>query len=186
METQRFAEQRIPVLLEAAGPGTVTFLSCEPLLEELDLRLTDYTDPDAINPVTGHKNCGGCSGYPGIAHEPACCKGPGEWSGISWVIAGGESGRKARITEPDWVRSLRNQCVAAGVPFLFKQWGEWAPAGMSVGHLSDQRERHVGGIIRDPNHPDIPWRQLMRRVGKKAAGRLLDGRTWDEYPAVTR
>ena len=72
--------------------------------------------------------------------------------GIHWVIAGGESGSKARSMHLDWARGIRNQCRVAGVPFFFKQWGE----------------RH----------------QLGRRVGKKAAGRLLDGREWNEYPNV--
>ncbi len=71
-------------------------------------------------------------------------------SGIDWVICGGESGPGARPMHPDWVRSIRDQCVAAGVPFLFKQWGEHNEHGV--------------------------------KVGKKAAGRVLDGRVWDEYP----
>lgn len=70
--------------------------------------------------------------------------------GIDWVIVGGESGPNARPMHPEWVRSIRDQCVAAGVPFLFKQWGEHDENGV--------------------------------KVGKKAAGRVLDGRVWDEYP----
>ena len=70
--------------------------------------------------------------------------------GIDWVIVGGESGPNARPMHPEWVRSIRDQCVAAGVPFLFKQWGEYDENGV--------------------------------KVGKKAAGRMLDGRVWDEYP----
>lgn len=100
------------------------------------------------------------------------------------MIVGGESGPGARAMCQDWARSLRDQCVAAGVPFLFKQWGAWAPTEvLSVGYLSDPRERY-GEIVQDGEHPDIPWRRLYRRVGKKAAGRELDGRTWDEYPSV--
>ena len=49
------------------------------------------------------------------------------WRPLDWVVAGGETGAGARPTDPDWVRGLRDRCVAAGVPFLFKQWGEWAP-----------------------------------------------------------
>lgn len=70
-----------------------------------------------------------------------------------WVIAGGESGPKARAADPDWFRSLRDQCRDFGIPYLFKQWGEW-----------------------------LPREEGMVRVGKKAAGFLLDGRTWDEMP----
>lgn len=73
---------------------------------------------------------------------------------INWVICGGESGPKARPMHPDWVRSLRDQCKAANVPFMLKQWGEYGP---------------VNG-------------DNMVRMGKKAAGRLLDGEIWDQYP----
>lgn len=82
-------------------------------------------------------------------------------AGLHWVICGGESGPGARPMHPDWARSLRDQCVAAGVPFLFKQWGAWLPC-------ADPTCECDGSC----------------RVGKKRAGRELDGRTWDEYPAV--
>lgn len=82
-----------------------------------------------------------------------------------WVIAGGESGRHARPMRPDWVRSLRDQCAAAGVPWLFKQWGEWAP-----NYLTENGDR-------------IESTMWMDRMGKKAAGRLLDGREHSEFPA---
>lgn len=75
-----------------------------------------------------------------------------------WVIAGGESGPGARPMHPDWARLLRDQCAAAGVPFLFKQWGEWQ-WGEWAGEM------------------------LARRIGKKAAGRLLDGVLHDWAPA---
>lgn len=80
--------------------------------------------------------------------------------GISWVIAGGESGPGARPMKPRWARQVRDQCVNAGVPFFFKQWGAWAPLEPDL--LGDGT--------------------TLRRVGKRAAGRLLDGRTWDEMP----
>ena len=70
--------------------------------------------------------------------------------GVGWVIAGGESGPRARPMDVEWARGVRDQCLASGVPFFFKQWGEHGPDG--------------------------------RREGKKRAGRLLDGRTWDEAP----
>lgn len=78
---------------------------------------------------------------------------------LNWVICGGESGPGARPMQLDWARSLRDQCQEAGVPFLFKQWGAWQPQ-----------------YVDDPRGP------LYERVGKKKAGRLLDGRLWDEYP----
>ncbi|MEQ8278349.1 MAG: phage Gp37/Gp68 family protein [Deltaproteobacteria bacterium] len=84
-----------------------------------------------------------------------------EWNGavLDWVICGGESGPGARPMHPDWARSLRDQCVEAGTAFLFKQWGAWAPAGDS---------------------------DITMLLGKKAAGRELDGRTWDQVPEVRR
>jgi len=105
-------------------------------------------------------------------------------TGVDWVIVGGESGRGARPMHPDWARSLRDQCQAAGVPFLFKQWGEWAPSYQLRSEraippdprVREERVVEVGtggsGVIR------------LHRVGKKAAGRELDGRTWDEFPQV--
>lgn len=95
----------------------------------------------------------------------------GDFALIDWVICGGESGHGARPMHPDWARSLRDQCQAAGVPFLFKQWGNFSP-------VSDGKTRYESvqsGVTMDEPFP-------MYRVGKKAAGRLLDGRTWDEFP----
>lgn len=91
------------------------------------------------------------------------------WIGsIDWVIVGGESGPGARPMHPDWARSLRDQCVAAGVPFFFKQWGEWRWVAGSRYDLETQCWVDHG------IEPD--------RVGKKMAGRRIDGRTWDEFP----
>jgi protein gp37 len=97
--------------------------------------------------------------------------------GLDWVIAGGESGPGARPMHPDWARSLRDQCQAADVAFFFKQWGAWAPTGVR-GLGDNERERCVG----DPD--ELGAREVIRRIGKKAAGRELDGRTWDEFPAA--
>jgi protein gp37 len=103
---------------------------------------------------------------------------------LDWIVAGGESGPGARPMHPDWARSLRDQCAAAGVPFLFKQWGEFKP-------YEDERadcfwldpNGHVyGGPTNWPPLPDEP-RAAMCRVGKKAAGRLLDGVEHNEFPA---
>jgi protein gp37 len=99
---------------------------------------------------------------------------------IDWVIAGGESGgAKARPMHPEWARSLRDLCQDANVAFFFKQWGEWAPAGLGIG-LFRPPERLIGPTLDDMGH-----RQIMRRVGKNRAGRELDGRTWDEYPTAS-
>jgi len=89
---------------------------------------------------------------------------------LDWVVLGGESGPHARPMESAWARSVRDQCGTAGVPFFFKQWGEWLPR--------DQLGR------RDPSecYDGCEWTASHVRVGKKTAGRLLDGVTWDEYP----
>jgi protein gp37 len=84
--------------------------------------------------------------------------GPVDLRGVSWVIVGGESGHGARPMYPEWARAIRDQCVAAGVPFFFKQWGEWRPVA--------------------------PRSLNIVQVGKKAAGRLLDGQEWNQMPEV--
>jgi protein gp37 len=82
------------------------------------------------------------------------------WSPLGWVVAGGEIGAGARPMQPDWARGVRDRCTAAGVPFFFKQWGEWAP---DAGNGAERR---------------------MIRMGRRAAGRLLDGRDWSELPVT--
>lgn len=100
------------------------------------------------------------------------------FGGIDWVIVGGESGPGARPMHPDWARSIRDQCQAAGVPYFFKQWGEWAPDSMLESGRGDiSRSLRVAGV----GLCDSVW---MTHFGKKAAGRILDGRTWDEFPKV--
>lgn len=122
--------------------------------------------------------------------------------GIDWVIVGGESGRNARPMHPDWARSLRDQCVTAGVPFFMKQWGEWsdlAPIKNGRHDFTGAKALSINGMLYDTAdlaYPDGPRRDEacrektqgpshltnMYRVGKKNSGRELDGRTWDEYP----
>lgn len=151
VEDNRRAAERIPVLLRINAD--TLFLSCEPLLEDVDLS----------------------SWFNGASSE----RRP------DWVIAGGESGPKARPTHPAWARSLRDQCRSAKVPFFFKQWGEWAPAGYGLGCI-DPRERLVGPPIQGPPAAPPGHRgfEVIRRVGKKAAGRELDGEVHDEFPLI--
>ncbi|OFW26677.1 MAG: hypothetical protein A3H97_00780 [Acidobacteria bacterium RIFCSPLOWO2_02_FULL_65_29] len=94
--------------------------------------------------------------------------------GIDWVIAGGESGGRARPMNPEWARDLRDQCTAAGARFHFKQWGHWSPEQLGV----DREYRRIEVLDRD-GRPVI-----LARLGKKASGRVLDGRTWDQVPSV--
>lgn len=170
-ENQEYADQRIPALLQV--PAAVRFLSCEPLLGPVD--------------VDQWLDCGYESGGPqGWVSEPS----------INWVIVGGESGPGARPMHPDWARSLRDQCVAAGVPFHFKQWGEWQPRDCMTDVPDTQCDEW--GVNEIPLLPDgtdcrgyealadgTKGCRVLRKVGKKAAGRLLDGRAWDEFPAAT-
>lgn len=95
----------------------------------------------------------------------------GEYAtGLDWVITGGESGAKARPSSPSWFRDLLNQCMAADVAFHFKQWGDWAP-GQGISLAKARAEQVADGTT-------------MLRIGKKAAGRSLDGETWDDLPRV--
>lgn len=113
-------------------------------------------------------------GYIGLSCEPLL--GPVDlkrWL-IDWVIAGGESGHGARPMHPDWVRSLCDQCQAAGVPFFFKQWGEFRPAC--------QIPMPPIPAVRSELMEDGGASVHCYRVGKKDAGRLLDGREWNEFP----
>ena len=155
VENQHFANERIPLLLET--PAAVRFLSCEPLLGDIDLLKAD---------ARAHALCG---------YYSSETKENRPLGLLHWVICGGESGSGARPMHPDWARSLRDQCVAAGVPFLFKQWGEWSFDGKWFRKLTENRIRYF-----EPHTEDGNW--LMYRVGKKAAGRLLDGREWNEFP----
>jgi protein gp37 len=168
VEDQISADQRIPVLLET--PAAVRFVSCEPLLESVNLDIGDCWV------------CGGCGETPGHPFQvdgmDICykCGGSGRSDyKIDWVICGGESGPNARPMHPDWARSLRDQCQREGVPFFFKQWGEW---------LWVHPERNLYQFS-SPEHKiaNIDG-QRFYKVGKRKAGRLLDGIEWNEYPEV--
>lgn len=160
VEDQERADERIPALLQV--PARVRFLSCEPLLGPVDLggvRLgRGYDAPpvgkESYDPLG---NIYEGNELIGISFEP----------GIHWVIAGGESGGNARPMHPAWAQSLRDQCETAGVAFHFKQWGEYWPSGKAIAHAP-------AVFMGD---------EVLYRVGKKAAGRLLDGREWNEVPA---
>lgn len=137
VENQHYADIRIPELLKCRELSPVLFLSCEPIVGEVDLTSLwasrcEYRD--VLNGI-----------HVGSSFQQSCAT-------VDWVIAGGESGPAARPADPEWFLSLRNQCWAAGVPFHFKQWGEF--------------DEH------------------QNRVGKKAAGRLLDGVVHDDFPRL--
>ena len=108
--------------------------------------------------------------------------------GINWVIVGGESGPGARPMHPDWARGVRDQCQAAGVPFFFKQWGKWLPASQQTAMGIFNKDK-----TKWKRSDDSPWYKIMIGcegeffipVGKKKAGRLLDGKEYNEYPKGT-
>lgn len=110
----------------------------------------------------------------GVSMEPLL--GPLDLSswldGIDWGVLGGESGTKARPMHPDWARNIRDQFVASKTPFFFRQWGNWSPnclCATSRPHRTTPRP--------EPGKPGV-----MFHCGKKGAGRVLDGRTWDDLP----
>ena len=162
-ENQAMADLRLPILLQI--PGVMHGVSVEPTLGRADLE--EWLWP-------------GCR-LTKAEHDQEC--GGGEWCdamNLDWVICGGETGHHTRPMHPDWVRNARDQAVGAGVPFFFKGWGEWLP--LNQGKLPITKNYH--GAKTKSNwywHPGNPSEASIR-VGKKAAGRLLDGRTWDEVP----
>ncbi|RJO72887.1 MAG: phage Gp37/Gp68 family protein [Myxococcales bacterium] len=118
-----------------------------------------------------------------VSYEPAL--GPIDWRGwefLRWLISGGESGPKARPSHPDWHRAARDFCAAHGIPYFFKQWGSYAPARTDgIGFVTDDDDGSVTPAIhvaRCRMRGDF----CMARVGKSRAGRLLDGREWNEVP----
>lgn len=174
---QTEADRDIPKLL--AVPARVRFLSVEPLLGSVDLTALSYSEVIGNAPTYQDALRGKLwmpAGTPSWPTDQRATVGDRTYvdlcAMVQLVITGGESGSGARPMHPDWVRSLRDQCVAAGVPFFFKQWGEWSPG---PGFACPDAIPRGGWHHFDPECS-------MRRVGKKAAGRLLDSRTWDEMP----
>lgn len=175
VEDQKWADIRIPALLEI--PAAVRWISAEPLLGPIDLlgqldesgthrpRLTYWLDgrPHWGDPTPAR---------PGGLPMSSLKIGPR----LDWVVVGGESGPKARPMHPDWARLMRDQCQTAGVAFLFKQWGSWVTEEQSPEDIV------LPGKATHFHDGAAPY----YKVGKGAAGRVLDGRTWDQYPDVGR
>jgi len=176
-ENQAAADARVPELLRC--PALHFGVSAEPLVGPLDL-----------TPWLGN----GCKANIWM-HGPIGCSNEAHYRrGLGWVIAGGWSGPAATPSHPQWFRSLRAQAAAAGVPFQFKQWGEWAPVGWC--HFDSPAPGNVlvtldGTVL--SQHPRLisgfPLQECimeMRRVGKREAGRLLDGVEHNGAPVVGR
>lgn len=168
VEDQAAADERIPLLLQT--PAAVRWISAEPLLGPVDLStwldIYQYEDGDCWHPRNLSRPL----------HSP------------DWVVVGGESGTKARPMHPDWAYSLADQCAAADVPLLFKQWGEWVSAGARAFGTAAGETRHIRSDGTFWNEDDAALQDecadvlTVVRVGKKAAGRDLGGKLHDGYP----
>ncbi len=183
-EDQRRADERVPDLL--ATPAAVRFVSAEPLLGPI--QFDDYCDGSKfVDWLRGNWWHDGPLDAPG-----AISRGNPK---LDWVIVGGESGKGARPMHPDWARSIRDQCAAAGVPFFFKQWGAWKDGSDFVSDDSVKAVLTDGRVLsadldslRAADRDDSVMRKhptLMRCVGKKAAGRLLDGAEHNAMPKAS-
>lgn len=189
--TQAAFDRDVPKLL--ATPAAVRFVSMEPLLEPVNVRRIGLRPNLWLDPLTGAHSCFGPSwnelnrGAPLPPPLPPMLQHT-----LDWLIVGGESGPGARPMHPDWARAIRAQCADVCVPFLFKQWGEWAP-GECAEHPATRTEQtatltEAGAWIHESLTP-TQSAELHRddepdlfRFGKKRAGRLLDGRQHDEFP----
>jgi len=203
VEDQPRADERIPILLDT--PAAVRWVSAEPLLGPLDLRsIKAPRSPDEpadeleIDRRFDALEIGDFYWFDGENGQPGdCSDGPYREHRIDWVVAGGESGQGARPMHPQWVRAIRDDCAAgsihgdpAPVPFLFKQWGEFVPT-----LTADNGDRLVcleDGVPSpafddDERHPiTTAHGREFWRVGKRAAGRTLDGVTHDAYPETNK
>jgi protein gp37 len=165
------ADRDIPKLLRT--PAQVRGLSLEPLLGSADI--VPYIGGRTFLCSCGFKQTEsemlflGGNNYFCRNCDERCEIHPA----LDWIIVGGESGPNARPMHPEWARSLRDQCRAAGVKFMFKQWGEWAPPPDTFSRSGFEFHVFEGATT-----------EMVVRVGKKAAGRLLDGVLHDEYPDV--
>ncbi len=167
-------------------PAVGHFVSLEPLLGPADLTEIEHVPGHCLHALLGL-----------IAEPDGTCS---HVKGLDWVIAGGESGPGARPMHPDWVRQIRDQCAAFDVPFHFKQWGAWLPWepdqppcwAAQNGQCEDRHTLFPADFDHADNWDDGLWalpdagQAAFQRVGKKAAGRLLDGRTHDAYPEMSR
>ena len=191
-EDQERFDERWPHMEKLAWAGWLTWLSAEPLLGPID----------ATAALWSFRPCGDCpSPDPEKGISEDCCRDPELVDGLKWIVAGGESGAGARPAHPDWFRQIRDDSQRAEVAFHFKQWGDWLPGenhGAPPGQPwpdAEWQDGETGRHSRARDHGGPEWRHFTRpgdpgafalRVGKKAAGRELDGRTWDEMPAAVQ
>lgn len=176
-EDQAQADNRIPVLLKI--PAAVLFVSVEPMLSMVNI--------PAI--------CSGCGKKGETAtiqqKEAGHVECPDCWDTkqktIDWVICGGESGPGARCLHPEFVKSLRDQCIGANVPFFFKSWGDWAPFSVDLEKKVNTKQRLVGDQFRQEGPCALAKNPVtMYKVGKKRSGNLLEYKTWEQFPLRKR
>ena len=174
-ENQEQANKRIPILLQL--PALVRFVSVEPMLGQMDL--TEIPIPHEIDTRGFHINTLTSNDDEHFYNHH---------SKLDWVICGGESGPGARPMHPYWAMDLSAQCEYAGTPFFFKQHGEWQQVGECMNSADDSKFYNKTGFEILNREGGCGFHGLdsiyMKRVGKKKAGRILDGRTWDEFPGV--
>ena len=191
-EDQKRADERIPFLLDT--PASVRWISAEPLLGPINLaeylRLVIHKPGSVGKSTEIHLQI--------IRHA------------LDWIVVGGESGPGARPMHPTWVRSIRDQCAAAGVPLFFKQWGAWKPVPWKLDRHKDETDAEYverserecstfaisqSGYLIEMDHKPWSWARVLpapsshhsvKLVGKKAAGRLLDGIVHDAFPKIER
>jgi len=196
-EDQAAADERIPELL--ATPAAVRGVSAEPLLGPINFEpWLDWPDvgihadvPEVFGALWGCQECDThCPDCPRGKAEYRVEEGPRDPDGapewvtaervtLDWIIAGGESGDNARPMHPDWARSLRDQCAAARTAFFFKQWGAWgwSPEWMDFGQGAAWAKST--GAKRFEQHSSGHTAMFL---GKRSAGRTLDGREHDAFP----
>ncbi|KFC62738.1 Bacteriophage protein gp37 [Devosia sp. LC5] len=167
VEDQQRADMNIPHLLR--HDAAVRFISVEPMLGPIDLEAARPAENIRVFGFPVVDVLRGCHMHAPYGIRPRSKPGKAK---VNWVIAGGESGPEARPSHPDWFRSLRDQCAAAGVPFLFKQWGEWGDTGPIISASGPLFHQFENGA----------W---VQRYGKKANGRLLDNVEHNGFPEAS-
>ncbi len=170
VENQETADERLPHLISLDWPN---FVSAEPLLSEVDFTTGLLWYRDCLC-VTAPGEYGRWDSETNVVECGRCeSTGKSDEVGIDWVIVGGESGTGARPMHPDWARSIRDQCQAAGIPYLFKQWGEW---------IGGDQISASGALVGGITWHDWGNGQMSVKFDKKRAGRTLDGVIHDEFP----
>ena len=168
-ENQETYDERVHWLNKT--PARVRWISAEPLLGPIDMNLESKVPSGQESELDN----------------------PDRLDLVDWVVVGGESGPEARPMHPEWVAQIRHECQRAGVPFLFKQWGEWTSQpthkqlddeciGADTVLLKLDGTQHGWG--RSDNTPFDGSDACMYRIGKRAAGRVFDGVTWNQYPVT--